>query len=73
MLIGSLVFGFCTSLSRVVLIDGLTILGVNMFYMQGVATLLSSITIPSTVTNIGRDYYDDILETIMIIINNNNA
>ena len=36
---------------------GLTIIGVQMFNMGGLGTLLPSIIIPSTVTSIGRDYY----------------
>ena len=44
----------CSTLSQVVL-TGLTVLGVNMFNMGGAGTLLSSITIPSTITSIGKD------------------
>ena len=53
MLIGVGSFYGCNSLSQVELISGLTVVGEKMFYL---ATGISSITIPSTVTSIGRDY-----------------
>ena len=57
MLIGDGAFQYCSSLSKVELTSGLTVIGRQMFFIDGGATLLSSITIPSTVTSIGRSYY----------------
>ena len=57
MFVGNNAFRFCSSLTQVVLTDGLNVLGVYMFYMGGANTLLSSITIPSSVIIIGRYYY----------------
>ena len=46
-------FSYCSYLSQVILTIGLTVIGGNMFYMGGGMSMLSSITIPSTVTSIG--------------------
>ena len=55
--IGDYAFAYCTSLSQVELTSGLTVIGVYMFYMGGRSTLLTSITIPSSLTSIGMlDY-----------------
>ena len=53
-LIGNDAFSYCSYLSEIILIDGLTTLGAGMFYMQGGATLLPSISIPSSVIIIGK-------------------
>lgn len=71
MLIGENPFARCSSLTLVVLTSGLTILGVGFFNMETGATLLLSITIPSTVIIIGRDYcylYDDVLDLVDLSI-----
>ena len=52
--IGDGAFYKCSSLSRVELTNGLTLIGERMFYMFDGATLLSSVTIPSTLTAIGK-------------------
>ena len=52
---GSQAFQYCSSLTQMVLTDGLLVLGANMFDMGTGFTLLSSITVPSTVTSFGRD------------------
>ena len=67
MLIGGSAFYQCSSLTEVLLTGGLTILGGGMFNM-GVTTLLPLITIPSTVTSTGRDYYYHYYYLIMVYI-----
>ena len=57
--VGSFAFQICSSLSEVILTNGLTTIGASMFFMSDgngnpVPTSLGSIIIPSTVTNIGR-------------------
>ena len=50
-------FGICSSLSKVVLVSGLTVLGGYMFdmwFFGTVPSLLTSITIPSTITTMGK-------------------
>ena len=54
---GSNSFQQCTSLSQVVLINGLTVMGNYMFSMFGLPTVLSSVTIPSTITSIGYSVF----------------
>ena len=49
--IGSLSFGRSSSLSIVILTNGLTIIGPSMFHVNNV---LSSVTIPSTAISIGK-------------------
>ena len=56
-LLGINAFRFCSSLTQVVLADGLTTFGVYMFYMGGGNSLLSSITIPSSLIIIGKYYH----------------
>ena len=55
---GNSAFPSCSALSKVVLINGLMTLGVDMFNMYNSgglgSTLLSTITIPSTITYIGN-------------------
>lgn len=60
--LGVSAFQSCGSLSKITLVSGLTILGDNMFQMiygvgNSVISALDSITIPSTVTSIGKDTY----------------
>ena len=68
--VGSGAFLRCTSLKEIVLINGLTVIGMGMFYMS----TLKSVMIPSTVTNIGEDlllkccYADDFLLTLTNIL-----
>ena len=62
--LGGQVFWTCTFLSQIVLTSGLTVIGVQMFYMNGKATLLGSIAIPSTITFIGQEF--DIVVIIVI-------
>ena len=52
-IIGTRVFYNCYSLTKVELINGLKVMGDNMFNMVGVKSLLSNIIIPSTLTSIG--------------------
>ena len=47
----------CSSLSEVTLLNGLTVIGSFMFYMGYGNTILSSITIPSTISSIGLCYH----------------
>ena len=54
---GSQAFQYCSSLTQVVLTGGLLVLAANMFDMGTGFTLLSAITIASTATSFGRDYY----------------
>ena len=53
-ILGGYAFSQMTSLSHVLLTSGLTIIGPDMFNMNGGNATLSSITIPSTVTFIGE-------------------
>ena len=48
------IFQCFTSLSKLVLVNGLTILGHHMFYMLGSPKSLMSVIIPSTLKNIGN-------------------
>lgn len=53
---GTSIFKCCSYVSILVLNDGLTVLGKDMFDMSNFnknPTLLSKVTIPSTITNIG--------------------
>ena len=45
----------CPSISQVVLVEGLTVISAQIFNVESGNTLLSSITIPSTLTHIGKD------------------
>ena len=57
---GSDSFLYCSSLTQIILTNGLTIIGYEMFsmyYRNGYPTLLSSIVIPSTISSIGECYY----------------
>lgn len=51
---GGYSFVDCTSLSQISFVNGLTGIGVNMFSMQGVPSVLTSLTIPSTILSIGN-------------------
>lgn len=51
--IGDRAFHRCSSLSEIQLINGLTIIGIDMFKMYPDPTPLSNIVIPSTITSIG--------------------
>ena len=53
---GSQSFYSCSSLSQIILTNGLSVIGYGMFYMGG-TTLLSSIVIPSTTISFGECYY----------------
>ena len=59
--IGDGVFTWCSGLSQVILINGLTIIGYLMFNMwtgsPPSSTQLKSTTIPSTITSIGKGYF----------------
>lgn len=51
---GDNAFYLCSSLSQILLISGLTVIGKEMFAMNGVSSALIAITIPSTITAIGK-------------------
>ena len=55
-IIGDNAFYYCSSLTQVVLTDGLTVLGAFMFYMSKDFTLLPSIIVPSSLISIGKCY-----------------
>ena len=44
---------WCSALTQIILTDGLTVIGQQMFYMAGGLTNLDKLQIPSTVSSIG--------------------
>lgn len=54
LLLGDETFGLCSSITEIVLTNGLTVIGNYMFDMFAAATLLTSISIPSSVTFFGK-------------------
>ena len=69
-LIGDYAFQLCSSLTQVVFTGGLTLLGTNMFDMDGGTPLLTSITIPSSVSKIGSDSHLIVLIDVYIVFIN---
>ena len=54
-ILGGSVFGFCSQLSDVTFVNGLTIIGSNILNMNGKDSALESLIIPSTVTSVGEE------------------
>lgn len=59
--LGSQAFRQCSAISKIMLVNGLAVLGDQMFQMwNGISTtsptLLGSITVPSSVTFIGKNF-----------------